>query len=410
MKAKLKHKVEGYATSIISVLNSAGYEAYIVGGAIRDLLLNRIPKDYDISTNATPEEIRSLFGRKKARIIGRRFKIVHIYIADQVVEVSTFRTRPKKPSDNRLQKKYNTPKNLIFRDNEYGTVDEDASRRDFTVNALYYDPIKDSIHDFTGHGLDDISSGVVRSIGNPKIRFEEDPVRVLRALKLVAQYDFKLTDETYDALKQSLKLLKHVTPARLSLEFEKVMLSQYCTKILTTLKEYDLLKFFLPYINSEWKTSARKRSFELLDIYKERVKEGKYRNSISISLATMILPFVEDKLGFNDPGTLWEPDHTASIQIKKTLFTTIMPHTFCKHITMACIKMVELQPLLTQGYSSELLNRRNIFHAIELLNILNLYYWHNDEITSIWENHRRKTHKNKKRRPRRRKKKPTETK
>ena len=181
----MKHElpVENRVIELISTLQRAGFEAYIVGGAIRDLLLGRRPKDYDISTAATPEEVRNVFGRRAARIIGKRFRLVHVRHGGELFEVSTFRQAPPPETaavapDGRKHEEL--PEHMILSDNSFGTAEEDAWRRDFTVNALFYDPVRSELIDFTGQGIDDIRSGVVRAIGNPRLRFEEDPVRILR--------------------------------------------------------------------------------------------------------------------------------------------------------------------------------------------------------------------------------------
>ena len=186
MKRRLE--VSDNAVEVISTLHDAGFESYIVGGAVRDLLLGRSPKDFDISTAAPPEEVRAVFGRRRARIIGKRFRLTHVYAGRELFEVSTFRRAPDgNGADERgIKEPQNAPEHLIFSDNAFGTAHEDAWRRDFTVNALFYDPLKEEILDYTGQGLADIEAHVVRAIGDPSLRFEEDPVRILRALKLVA--------------------------------------------------------------------------------------------------------------------------------------------------------------------------------------------------------------------------------
>ena len=140
-KINLNNRIEFYITHLISRLQKAGYDAYLVGGAIRDILLERTPKDYDVTTSATPEQVRKVFGRRRARIIGRRFKIVHLYCGSDIIEISTFRKKPKDDTLNSAKKDYSDSM-LIVNDNEYGTAYEDAWRRDFTVNSLYYDPVR----------------------------------------------------------------------------------------------------------------------------------------------------------------------------------------------------------------------------------------------------------------------------
>ena len=207
-------QVAPYITDIIARLQEAGYETYVVGGAIRDLMLGREPKDYDISTSATPEQVKDVFGRRRARIIGRRFKLVHLYQGMEIIEISTFRKMPEKSTKVPAKlKDQPVPENMIFHDNEFGTSEEDAWRRDFTVNALFYDPVSHKLIDHTKSGLDDINNGIVRAIGDASLRFEEDPVRMLRALKLVGQYGFKLCPETEASLRECLPLITHAANA-----------------------------------------------------------------------------------------------------------------------------------------------------------------------------------------------------
>ena len=377
----LRKKVVRYAVEICSDLQEAGYEAYIVGGAVRDLYLNCAPKDYDISTNATPEQIRNVFGRRRARIIGKRFRLVHLRVGREVVEISTFR-RP--PEQKHQRRRGDTPEKMIFHDNEYGNVEEDAVRRDFSVNALYYDPIKDEVKDFLGTGLEDISNKVVRIIGDPVTRFEEDPVRVLRALKLVGQYGFTMTPETAQALKLSIPLISHVSTSRLSLELEKIMLSPYCVDVLDALYRFGFLKYFLPFINAKWDTQAGVYMRQLLRMKNERMLQGKYRNSISLSISAMTLPFVEEEIGFADAGAQWQKFPGVSSKIRSVLFKVIEPLTFCKLVTASSVRMLLIQPDFVEGKNDELIAERGYQHARELMILQNEVMWHDDELEDIW--------------------------
>jgi poly(A) polymerase len=188
-----------------------------VGGAVRDFLLNRQPKDYDLSCGATPEQIRRIFKKRRTLIIGRRFKLVHLFHEREIIEISTFRKRPSATGAEQMRKGKpgrDVPENMIFRDNEYGSSEEDALRRDFTVNASLYDPVNDKIVDYTGLGLSDIHAGIVRTIGDAGLRFQEDPVRVLRALKLVGQYGFSMDDETKASVQDCLDSSSTTSPTR----------------------------------------------------------------------------------------------------------------------------------------------------------------------------------------------------
>ncbi len=367
----MKHElfVEPHVTDLIAELQNAGFEAYIVGGAIRDLLLGRKPKDYDISTAATPEEVRAVFGRRSARIIGKRFRLVHVQYGGELFEVSTFRQAPQKESRQSRPafQGRQLPEHLILSDNEFGTAEEDAWRRDFTVNALFYDPVKSELIDHTGHGIGDIRSGTVRAIGDPKLRFEEDPVRMLRALKLVGQYDFSLDAATENALFSSLGLIRHAAPSRLSLELEKILGSTYGDKHLQAFHDYGLLAYFLPEIDRLWGTPAAEYAINLLCERNCRVSEGIYRNSVSLAMAALALPFVELECG-SGPGELWESSPTSTTVIRTVLDKLFRPQTMMNRMTLSAERVLILQSLLHKGEKPEyLFEARSYPHARELL-------------------------------------------
>ncbi|MCB1804154.1 MAG: polynucleotide adenylyltransferase PcnB, partial [Candidatus Competibacteraceae bacterium] len=178
------------ALKVLYRLHNAGYRACLVGGGVRDILLGREPKDFDVGTNATPEEIRKLF--RNCRLIGRRFRLAHVQFGGEIIEVATFRAlngpdpEPEDSDDN-----VPVEAGLIRSDNVYGTIEEDAQRRDFTVNALYYDIADFSLLDYAG-GLNDLQAGIIRVIGDPEVRYREDPVRMLRAVRFAAKLGFRL--------------------------------------------------------------------------------------------------------------------------------------------------------------------------------------------------------------------------
>ena len=321
----MKHDlpVAPHVVDLISELQNAGYEAYIVGGAIRDLLLGRKPKDFDISTSATPEEVRAVFGRRIARIIGKRFRLVHVEYSGELFEVSTFRRAPTRTAAN---SKKELPENLILSDNSFGTAEEDAWRRDFTVNALFYDPVNSELLDYTGQGIDDIRNRVVRAIGDPKLRFEEDPVRMLRALKLIGQYDFTMDAATENALFSELELIRVAAPSRLALELEKILSSAYGDKHFQAFHDYGLLPYFLPELNAAWDTPHGDYALNLLNERNCRVREGLYRNSVSLAMAALALPFVELECG-GKPGDLWNPGPDSTAAIRGVLDRLFKPQT-----------------------------------------------------------------------------------
>jgi poly(A) polymerase len=226
------------AIKIINRLNNFNFTVYITGGSIRDLLINRLPKDFDISTNATPTEIKKHF--RNCRIIGRRFKLAHIFFRNnKIIETSTFRANPKDPKEN-------DNKDLLIRDdNLYGTPEEDAFRRDFTVNGLFYDYKTSKIIDYVG-GLEDLEKGILRTIGKPHIRFQEDPVRILRAIRFASQLNFKIEEETYKYLILHSDKILQSSPRRVIDEIWKIFLGGSIEKAIPLLLETKVLNVLLP--------------------------------------------------------------------------------------------------------------------------------------------------------------------
>ncbi|MDV6236540.1 polynucleotide adenylyltransferase PcnB [Leptospira ellisii] len=230
-----KNMIDEDAVKIIHRLNKFGFKAYIVGGGVRDLLLGRKPKDFDVVTNATPNQIKKIFNN--CRIIGRRFKIVHILFRGKVIEVSTFRSLP----DYRLGKAVEDQDYLIKRDNKFGTPQEDAARRDFTINSLYYDVRNDSIIDYVG-GFDDIQNKVLRVIGDPDISFREDPVRMLRAVKFAEILGLEIEKTTAKAIRKHKIELEKASSSRMLEEYNKIFRTWKTSLIFQGMAEHGLLE------------------------------------------------------------------------------------------------------------------------------------------------------------------------
>ena len=364
---KIKLQISPAAKYVVTALQEAGYEAYIVGGAIRDLLLERTPKDFDIGCSATPEEVRQVFGRRNARIIGKRFRLTHVTYKGDLFEVSTFRKAPVEAGHNErtLPNEEELPENLIVSDNSWGTAVEDAWRRDFTVNALFYDPVNGELYDHTGMGLDDIKNKTVRAIGEPALRFEEDPVRMLRALKLVGQFDFTLESKTENALFASLELLKHASPSRLALELEKIFGSSYGDRHLKAFHDYGVLEYFLPELNRVWETPVMERALELLYERNCRLDEGRYRNSVSLAMACVALPFVEEELGIA-PGDIF-PAKKSGRAITKVLESIFLPLHMMIRLNLSAEKVLGHQAIYDQGKCpQELFTSRSYPNSREL--------------------------------------------
>jgi poly(A) polymerase len=225
------------ALKVLYRLKSAGFEAFLVGGGVRDLLLDRHPKDFDVVTNADPDQIKNVF--RNCRLIGRRFRLAHVRFGRDIVEVATFRARGAEPNDD---DRAHTDSGRILRDNVYGTIDEDVWRRDFTVNALYYNITDFSIWDYT-NGVADVRARTLRLIGDPEKRYREDPVRMLRAVRFAAKLDFVLAPETAAPIASLGALLKDVPPARLFDELLKLFYGGYAVRCFDLLLQYDLLRY-----------------------------------------------------------------------------------------------------------------------------------------------------------------------
>jgi poly(A) polymerase len=225
------------ARKTCAVLQENGHKAYVVGGAVRDLLIGHPPKDYDVATSATPEQVRALF--RRSRIIGRRFKIVHVMSGPETIEVSTFRASQDAETDEHGR---------VLHDNVYGSQEEDASRRDFTVNALYYDPGTEVIIDYH-HGVADVRQKTLRIIGDPRTRYREDPVRMLRAVRLGAKLGLSIDPAARAPIREMAVLLENVPAARLFDEMLKLLFSGYAVKCLTQLREEGLHHGLLPLLD-----------------------------------------------------------------------------------------------------------------------------------------------------------------
>ena len=380
MTQNLHNKIAPHITEIIARLQDAGFEAYIVGGAVRDFLLGREPKDYDISTSATPEQVKKIFRDFRCIIIGKRFRLVHLYyFRDDPIEISTFRKCPDETgTPERPLRTGVAPEHMIFRDNEFGTAEDDAHRRDFTVNALFYDPVHDQLLDYTGHGVEDIRAGVVRCIGKPALRFEEDPVRLLRALKLVGQYGFTLEKETEDALKECLDLIVHASISRMTLEFEKILRNPYGDDIILAFRKYDFLKYFLPELDRHFESDHAKYAMALWKRRNERVREGLYRPSISLILAVLALPYIERSFK-NRPGDVWYtiPDMTDFFH--DIILKAIAPHAIMRRVNANAGMNLLFQPRFRSGDDmSRYFNAAFYPNARELAAIQNDVLWHQD--------------------------------
>ncbi|HEC59082.1 MAG TPA: polynucleotide adenylyltransferase PcnB [Methylophaga sp.] len=261
--------ISPHALKVLRDLQAGGFEAYLVGGCVRDLLLGHEPKDFDVTTNASPEQVHRLF--RKSRLIGRRFKLVHVGFGRDVIEVATFRAPPE-------VEQHVDGQGRIMRDNVFGTLEQDAWRRDFTVNALYYNIQDFSIVDYTG-GLADLKAGKIRLIGDVETRYREDPVRILRAIRFVGKLGLKLDGETERLIPELASLLADIPAARLFDETLKLYLSGNAAVTHELLCHYGVFDILFPQtaamLHTEVDGFPRTLLIKALENTDLRVDEGK---------------------------------------------------------------------------------------------------------------------------------------
>lgn len=258
--------VSNNAIRVTQTLQKAGFKAFIVGGAVRDLLLSIKPKDFDVATNATPEEVKRLF--RRAFIIGRRFQIVHVMFGQDLIEVTTFRSG----AENTAQKDEH---GRILRDNTFGKQHEDAARRDFTINAMYYDPATQTVLDYHG-GIADIRAKTLRMIGDPTERYREDPVRMLRVVRFAAKLKFNIDPATSAPIAKMATLIDNVPTARIFDEMLKLLMSGHALACLQQLRQQGLHHGLLPLLDVVLEQPNGEKFVTLaLSNTDERVKQGK---------------------------------------------------------------------------------------------------------------------------------------
>ncbi len=280
-----RKNIDSDALKVLYRLNGAGFKSYLVGGAVRDLMLGRRPKDFDISTDARPQQIRRLF--RNSRIIGRRFRLVHVYFRSGIVEVSTFRRSPS------VQDQGGRPGELLITDdNVFGSPREDAYRRDFTINALIYNIADYAVVDYI-EGIDDLESRLIRVIGEPDVRFCEDPVRMLRACELSGRLDFDFDADTERSIRLNRREIEKAAPARLSEEIGEILRSGSAEAILRRAMDVGLLEVFLPEAYKILTVEATEaEGFERIPaVLDTMVAEGR-ELSDGLALGSLLLPTI----------------------------------------------------------------------------------------------------------------------
>jgi poly(A) polymerase len=307
------------ALKVLYRLRKAGFEAYLVGGGVRDLLLGLKPKDFDVTTSAKPEQVKALFGN--SRLIGKRFKLVHVVFGREVIEVATFRATPNESSQHHTQ----SDQGMLTRDNVYGNKDEDALRRDFTVNALYY-----SINDFSIHSyynaLEDLKTKQLSIIGHPETRYREDPVRMLRAARFAAKLNFEIGAETLQPIKSMGHLLKNISHARLYEEVLKLFVSGHAVASFNKLQSLGLLHHIFPGLDYELQTHPQWQRFILCAFANtdSRINEDKPVNPAYLFAALMWPSLQRSRAQYESQGM---PAIAAMHQAASTVIHNQHAHT-----------------------------------------------------------------------------------
>ena len=329
---------------VIDSLTKAGYEAYIVGGGVRDLMLGLNPKDFDAVTNATPAQVKEVFGRR-CRIIGRRFELAHVYSGRELIEVATFRAPPKKA--------VTSTSGMILRDNNWGTIEQDFARRDFSINALYYQPRKGIVLDFCD-AISDIDHKSLRLLGDPKQRFEEDPVRMLRTLRFAAKLNFDIDPQILKIFDVDMtQLLRDVSPHRLYDESQKLFTMGHLARVLPMLIEFDIWKQLFADIKPDI-SKFIERAAKNTD---QRIQIGKTINPAFFYAVLLWKPFLERCDFYLAKGIVpAEARAQAGLDVLKRQATrTVIPRfaeTFIREVWEMQVRLLNPKPQQIEALAS----------------------------------------------------------
>jgi len=329
---------------VIDALTKAGYEAYIVGGGVRDLILGLNPKDFDAVTNATPAQIKEVFGRR-CRIIGRRFELAHVYAGRELIEVATFRAPPKKA--------VTSASGMILRDNNWGTIEQDFARRDFSINAMYYQPRKGIVLDFC-HAIEDIKNKTLRLLGDPTLRFEEDPVRMLRTLRFAAKLNFSIAPEILEIFTPEMtQLLRDISPHRLYDESQKLFTMGHLNRVLPMLIDFGIWRQLFADISPDISTFVERAAINT----DQRIQIGKTINPAFFYAVLLWKPFLERCDFYLGKGIVpAEARAQAGLDVLKRQATrTIIPRfaeTFIREVWEMQTRLLNPKPQQIQALST----------------------------------------------------------
>jgi poly(A) polymerase len=367
------------ALTVIRKLRQAGHTAYLVGGSVRDLLLKRTPKDFDISTSALPEQIKQIFQRQ-CLLIGRRFRLAHIRFGHKVLEVSTFRSGENEDD-------------LIVHDNEWGTPEQDVLRRDFTINGLFYDPSSQTVIDYVG-GWEDIQKHMLRTIGDPYVRFKQDPVRMIRLLKFRARYQFEINLECRKALLKCRENIIKSSPARILEEIFRMLESGASAPFFLLMTESKLLELLFPTLTHFLEGKYGQETYKYLAAA-DKINSGNLKKPLdrSVLMSALMFPILETeiKTQFIHKGTT---PHIGEVMIitsalLKAIVTTSFSH-FPRRISSTSGFILTTQYRLTplsgkRHIRPRLLRMKEFEAALNLLKIRSLVEEHHLEAYQDWK-------------------------
>ena len=373
---ELSH-VNKNALTVIHALQKKGHTAYLVGGGVRDLLMGLTPKDFDISTSARPDEIKQIFGRQ-CLLIGRRFRLAHIRFGKEILEVSTFRAGDTESSS------------IILRDNRWGNEVDDVKRRDFTINALFYDPEQEMILDYFG-GVDDIKHRILKTIGDPFIRFKQDPVRMLRLLKFQARLRFSCEEKTKAALQTCKHDILKSSEARLLEEIFKMLESGHSEPFFQFLTEEGFLELLFPCFLHFFTGPSKKTAHAYLHALDRTVKQECLQRSVM--LASLIFPILEQELNTlttdrQTPLPIGDIQHLA-LTLLRGINTSSFVH-FPRKLFSSLLAIILLQYRLTPmhkrpRYHMRFPSKEDMIASIKFLKIRALVSSKLNPILHEWE-------------------------
>ena len=367
------------ALYILKKLHHAGFESYLVGGGVRDLLSNRVPKDFDISTSATPNQVKKVFGRR-CMLIGRRFRLAHVLFANKkYIEVATFRSGTNHESHE-----------LITRDNEWGTTEEDALRRDFTINALFYEPEEHQIFDYVG-GFKDLEENIIKSIGDPVKRFHQDPVRMLRLLKFKARANYTIDPADIKALKSCRSEILKSSPMRILEEFFKVLEGGDSLNFFRLLEAYSFMEILLPIFKATESDHLKENFFNYLNVV-DNINKNSHSPLSRAAIATaFFFPFVEDLVSKHCTddefhfGSIMNIRQDIMLKIEKNSF-----FPFPKRLLHQVSYIIDMQfrftsPLDKRIYFQRFLRHPDFSTALQFLKIRSLFDEKALKAYNIWQ-------------------------